>query len=361
MGQELGLDGQPGVFPLSDRFAEVGGIPVNDDGGEEVEPGHAVVLALAGAVADFTLASDPERVLERVMSLALVQAGVGPTLHIGVEQPVDDEERVFDPSDSAESDGQFVLARIGRELSQQLARRKGATGQGGSNPQHVSIAPLSVHPGRRGAVRKGIVQRTAQSVAPTPAKPGPGASRMNGTETIADAGPYSYTSPMTATLIGYARCSTDRQDPAAQRQTLLALGVAEDRIYTDHGTTRARLARSVPDARAIADWLRERGVKLALGRALYDPGDPMGKLFFNILATFAEFEADLIRMRTREGIAIARARGKLRGKQPKLSDRQQRELCRRHATGEYSISDLAELCSVSRPTVYRTLNRRLSP
>ena len=60
-------------------------------------------------------------------------------------------------------------------------------------------------------------------------------------------------------------------------------------------------------------------MKLALGRALYDPGDPTGKMFFNILATFAEFEADLIRMRTREGMAIARARGKLRDKQPKLS------------------------------------------
>ncbi len=122
-----------------------------------------------------------------------------------------------------------------------------------------------------------------------------------------------------------------------------------------------RLARSVPDARAIADQLQERGVKLALGRALYDPDDPMGKMFFNILATFAEFEADLIRMRTREGMAIARAKGKLRGKQPKLSDRQQRELCRMHATGEYSISDLAEIFSVSRPTVYRTLNRCHSP
>ena len=192
---------------------------------------------------------------------------------------------------------------------------------------------------------------------------------------------------MSATLIGYARCSTDSQDLAAQRQALQELGVAEDRIYTDHGltgTARARpgldqalaavregdtlvvakldrLARSVPDARAIADRLRERGVKLALGRALYDPGDPMGKMFFNILATFAEFEADLIRMRTREGMAIARARGKLRGKQPKLSDKQQRELSRMHATGEYSISDLAELFSVSRPTVYRTLNRCRTP
>ena len=56
-------------------------------------------------------------------------------------------------------------------------------------------------------------------------------------------GPIRTLPPMTATLIGYARCSTDRQDPAAQRQALLELGVAEDRIYTDHGltgTTRAR-------------------------------------------------------------------------------------------------------------------------
>ena len=122
-----------------------------------------------------------------------------------------------------------------------------------------------------------------------------------------------------------------------------------------------RPGRSVLDARTIADQLRERGVTLALGRALYAPGDPMGKMFFNNLATFAEFEAGPVRMRASEGMAIARARGKLRGKQPKLSDRQQRELCRMHASGEYSISDLAEILSVSRPTVYRTLNRRHSP
>ena len=62
-------------------------------------------------------------------------------------------------------------------------------------------------------------------------------------------------------------------------------------------------------------------------------------------------------MRAREGMAIARANGKLRGKQPKLSIRQQRELRRMHDVGTYSISDLAELFSVSRPTVYRTLAR----
>ena len=188
---------------------------------------------------------------------------------------------------------------------------------------------------------------------------------------------------MTATKIGYARCSTDRQDLTAQRAALAELGVAEECIYTDHGltgTNRARpgldqalaavragdvlvvpkldrLARSVPDARAIADQLQKKGVRLALGASVYDPTDPMGRMFFNILATFAEFEADLIRMRTREGMAIARAKGKLRGKQPKLSEKQQKELNRKHASGDYSISDLAELFSISRPTVYRTLQR----
>ncbi len=50
-------------------------------------------------------------------------------------------------------------------------------------------------------------------------------------------------------------------------------------------------------------------------------------------------------------------REKLKGKQPKLSEKQQKELCRMRDTGQYSISDLAELFTVSRATVYRTLSR----
>jgi DNA-directed RNA polymerase specialized sigma24 family protein len=50
-------------------------------------------------------------------------------------------------------------------------------------------------------------------------------------------------------------------------------------------------------------------------------------------------------------------RGKLRGKPPKLSVKQQRELRRMHDTGDYTIADLSDLFSVSRPTVYRTLDR----
>lgn len=117
------------------------------------------------------------------------------------------------------------------------------------------------------------------------------------------------------------------------------------------------LARSVPDARIIADQLEKKDVKLAVGVSIYDPADPMVKMLVNILATFAEFEADLIRMRTKEGMAVARAKGKLRGRQRKLSDKQQKELVRMHSTGGSSIGDLAELFAVSRPTVYRTLQR----
>ena len=109
--------------------------------------------------------------------------------------------------------------------------------------------------------------------------------------------------------------------------------------------------------RGRQDELAAQGVALSLGGQVHDPYDPMGKMFFNILATFAEFESDLIRMRTREGMKIARAKGKLRGKKPKLSEKQQRELRKMYDTGDYSVSDLAELFSVSRPTIYRTLER----
>ena len=99
------------------------------------------MLGFTGAVADFAPAPDPGRVLECVMSLAPVQSCVGKGLHIGGEEPVDDEEGTFDLSDFAESDGQFVLAGISCELSHQLARRKDAAGQGGGNPQNVRPVP----------------------------------------------------------------------------------------------------------------------------------------------------------------------------------------------------------------------------
>jgi len=121
----------------------------------------------------------------------------------------------------------------------------------------------------------------------------------------------------------------DPQDLAAQQERLRELGVAEDRIYFDQGLTGTdterpgldqalaavrkgdtlvspkldRLARSVPDACAIGEGLAKRGISLALGGQLYDPTQPMGKMFFEVLDTVAELEVDLLRTRSREGLS----------------------------------------------------------
>jgi len=71
----------------------------------------------------------------------------------------------------------------------------------------------------------------------------------------------------------------------------------------------------------------------------------------------AEFEADLSRARTREGMKVAKAKGRLRGKKPKLTPRQEAHLVELHHSGQHTSAELAELFSVARSTVYRALER----
>ena len=90
---------------------------------------------------------------------------------------------------------------------------------------------------------------------------------------------------------------------------------------------------------------------------MYDPNDAVGRLLFNVLAMVAEFESDLIRLRTKEGMRVAKAKGRLRGKKPKLNARQEAHLVSLMAAGEHSTAELADLFGVGRPTVYRPLER----
>lgn len=183
--------------------------------------------------------------------------------------------------------------------------------------------------------------------------------------------------------IGYARCSTSSQDLTAQRHALHALGVDDEMVHVGHGFTGAkrdgpgpekavaacrngdtfvvteldRLARSLPDARDIADELTRKGVILNIGGRIYDPHDPVGKLLFNIRGMVAEFESAPIRARTREGMAVAKSKGKLRGRQPQLSKRQEAHLLSLHQGGTHTTTEFAELFGVARSTVYRAIQR----
>jgi len=197
---------------------------------------------------------------------------------------------------------------------------------------------------------------------------------------------------MDGLLIGYARVSTNEQDLTAQQNALEHLGVRpslfytdQGLIYTDHGltgTNRARpglrealaacrtgdtlvvakldrLARSLRDAKDIIDELTAKDVKLSIGGTVHDPNNSVGRLLFNVLAMVAEFESDLIRARTREGMQVAQAKGRLRGKQPKLSNAQQKHLMEVHNAGTHSSAELAQLFNLARSTVYRTVQRQL--
>ncbi len=98
-----------------------------------------------------------------------------------------------------------------------------------------------------------------------------------------------------------------------------------------------------------------RQLKLSFAGSVYDPTDPMGKLVFNMMSVFAE--ADLIRMRTREGMRIAKAKGRLKGKQPKLTAKQEAHLVKLYRSGDYTKTELAEMFGVARSTVGRAVER----
>jgi DNA invertase Pin-like site-specific DNA recombinase len=125
-----------------------------------------------------------------------------------------------------------------------------------------------------------------------------------------------------------------------------------------------RLARSLGDLREIVDEITAKGasVEFVKEQQTYsrDTDDAIGRLMLNLLGAFAEFERTLIRERQREGIRIAKAAGKYKGRSRKLTDDQITEARRLISTGVPKTT-VARGLGIDRTTLYRMLASPLSP
>lgn len=183
-------------------------------------------------------------------------------------------------------------------------------------------------------------------------------------------------------LVGYIRVSTAEQNTGRQEEELKQYALDELFIdkasggSTDRPQLQAalkhlrkgdtfiihsmdRLARNLDDLRKIVKDLTGKGVKVQfIKESLTFTGDdsPMSNLLLSVMGAMAEFERSLIRERQREGIALAKAQGKYKGRKPKLGP-DQIELLRR-ADKENSGKGRAELArkwGISRQTLYQYL------
>ncbi|AFB72979.1 recombinase family protein [Corynebacterium pseudotuberculosis] len=120
-----------------------------------------------------------------------------------------------------------------------------------------------------------------------------------------------------------------------------------------------RLARNIIDLRTIVEELNGKGATVRfIKENLEFTGEdsPMSNLLLNMLGAVAEFERSMIKERQAEGIAIAKAEGKYKGRKPSLSPEQIQQVRQLKAEGE-SISTIAKQFGVSRPSIYRALER----
>ena len=183
---------------------------------------------------------------------------------------------------------------------------------------------------------------------------------------------------MTTQRLGYGRVSTQDQNLEAQQDALKAAGA--DKIFIEKITgTKAsrpeldklreqmregdtlvitrldRLGRSTKDLLAIASELEDKGVELEVLEQNINTKSPEGRLFFVMVAAMAEFEHAMMVARTKDGLAAARARGRLGGRKPKLSETQKKQVKKLYDARELTVREIAALFNITPPTVYRAL------
>lgn len=116
-----------------------------------------------------------------------------------------------------------------------------------------------------------------------------------------------------------------------------------------------RLSGSVPHLINLGADLRARGVGLHVIEQGIDTETMEGRATFGMLAVLAELQRELIVSNTNDGLAAARARGRVGGRRPKLTQHQLDQAQRMYDGGEHTAEEIAAIFNVSRPTMYRHL------
>lgn len=179
-------------------------------------------------------------------------------------------------------------------------------------------------------------------------------------------------------ILGYARVSTGDQDVAGQTLRLEQAGAIKmftdvrsgksmDRpgladliAYARAGDTLAivrldRLGRSLAELLETVKMLRERQIDLLSLEEKIDTSSAAGELIFHVFGAIAHFERRLISERTKDGIAAARAKGKLPGRQP--LDIKRVEAAIKLIEAKISPAEAARQLGLGRSTVYREMRR----
>lgn len=182
--------------------------------------------------------------------------------------------------------------------------------------------------------------------------------------------------------IGYARVSTDSQNLERQIDLLNNYGI--DELFTEKmsGTitnrpeleklklrvregdtvvveSLSRLGRSTKDLLNLIAYFNEYQIKLVSLKEQIDTLSPTGKLLTTVLMALAEFEKDLLKQRTSEGLASARARGRIGGR-PQVNHKSLEKALKLYHSKNYSIKEIVDFTGISQATLYRELNKAVN-
>lgn len=176
--------------------------------------------------------------------------------------------------------------------------------------------------------------------------------------------------------VGYVRVSTAEQNPARQMELMKTLGVKKiyqekrsgkntdrpqfnemlsflrdgDTLYVE---SFSRLSRSTRDLLSTVATLTERGVNLVSDKESFDTSTPQGKFVLTVFAALSEFERESILERQREGIEIAKAEGKYKGRKPIPATDKFFTVARAWADGKVALKDAIQASGMSSSTFFR--------